>query len=170
MVGEALEDGAAEPPLLGPTDPGVGLTDALGDAEGVVDPVGTVEDALEVDAVAPPGVDAVTLPLIGAAPAPIGAVAAMLGGGATTWAAVTAGADWPALAPPWPVVLPVAGADGVVNARPEVAFPRPLAELLPGERIASEPSSDWTAAFAATPLVAPWITVACEEETVPSTV
>jgi hypothetical protein len=92
MVGAALEEEAAEPPLVGPTDPGVGPTDALGDAEGVVDPFGIVEDALEVDAVAPPGVDAVTLPFIDAAPATIGAVAAMLGGGVTTWVAVTTGA------------------------------------------------------------------------------
>jgi hypothetical protein len=75
-------------PMLGPTDPGVGLTDEIGDAEGVADPVGTASDTLALGAVALPGVDAVALPVIGVALAEIGAVAAPLGGGTMTWAAV----------------------------------------------------------------------------------
>jgi hypothetical protein len=77
--------------MLGPTDPGVGLTDAIGDAEGVADPVGTAKDGLAVDAVALPGKNAVALPVIGVGLSEIGAVAAALGGGTMTWAAVAAG-------------------------------------------------------------------------------
>jgi hypothetical protein len=81
--------------LLGPTDPGVGLTeeigDADGDAEGVPDPAGTAEAALAVDAVAFPEVDAVALPVIGVAFKEIGAVAAELGEGTVTWPTVAAG-------------------------------------------------------------------------------
>jgi hypothetical protein len=77
--------------MPGPTDPGVGLTDERLDAEGVADPVGTAKDVLAVDAVALPGADAVELPVIGVGLAEIGAVAAALGGGIMTWAAVAAG-------------------------------------------------------------------------------
>ena len=76
--------------MLGPTGPSVGLTDEIGDGEGVADPVGTAKDALAVDAVALPGVDAVALPVIGVGLAEIEAVAAGLGGGIMTWAAVAA--------------------------------------------------------------------------------
>jgi hypothetical protein len=91
MDGEVLEGKAVDPPLFWPTDPGVGLTDERGDAEAVADPVGTARETLAVDAVALPGVDAVALPAIGVALAEIGAVAAALGGGAMTWAAIVAG-------------------------------------------------------------------------------
>ena len=74
-----------------PTDPGVGLTDERVDAEGIADPVGTAKDALAVDAVARPGVDAVELPVIGVGLAEIEAVAAAFGGVTMTWAAVAAG-------------------------------------------------------------------------------
>jgi hypothetical protein len=91
MDGEVLEGKAADPPLLGPTDPGVGLTDAIGDAEGVADAVGTAKDQLALDAVVLLGVDAVALPVVGVALAEIGAVAAALGAATMTWAAVPAG-------------------------------------------------------------------------------
>jgi hypothetical protein len=95
--------------MLEPADAGVRLTDAIGGAEGVADPVGTAADALGVDtvtlpevdavtlpgvdAVTLPGVDAVTLPAFGVALAEIGALAAALGEGATTCAPVLAGVD-----------------------------------------------------------------------------
>jgi hypothetical protein len=89
--GEALEGKAADPTLLGPTGAGVGFTEVIGDADGAEDPVGPAEDALGVDVCALPGVDALAFPIVGAALAKFGAVAATLGGGAMTWAAVTAG-------------------------------------------------------------------------------
>jgi hypothetical protein len=96
---EVPEETAVDPPLLGPTDPGSGLADAIEDAGGVADPVGTAGDALALDVVTLPGVDAgtlpgvdaVTLPVIGVEFAEIGAVAAALGGGAMAWAAIAGG-------------------------------------------------------------------------------
>jgi hypothetical protein len=75
-------------PMLVPTDPGVGLTVDIGAAEGEADPVGTAADALAVDAVALPGVDAVAPPVIAVALAEIGAVDDALSGGSKTCAAV----------------------------------------------------------------------------------
>ena len=75
-------------PTLGPTDPGVGLTVEIEEAEGVADPVGTAKGALAVDAVALPGVDAVAPPVIAVALAEIGAVDDALSGGSKTCAAV----------------------------------------------------------------------------------
>jgi hypothetical protein len=95
--------------MLGLTDPGVGLTEVIGETEGVADPARAAKDALAADAVTLPGVNAVALPVIGVALAEIGAVAAALGGGTMTWAAVAAPVACPALAPPWPIVLPMLG-------------------------------------------------------------
>jgi hypothetical protein len=172
VPGEVPEGRAVDPPLLGPTDPGVGLTGAIGDAEGVADPVGTAKDALAVDAVALPGLDAVALPVIGVALAEIGAVAAAFDGGTMTWAPVAAGVVRPALAPPWPIALPTAGArvDGLVRTGPEVAGSRRVAERLRGERIPSEPSFDWRTVCSATPFGAVCKAAACEETSVPSAV
>jgi hypothetical protein len=86
-----LEGKAADPPLPGPAGAGVGFTDVIGDADGVEDAVGPGEAALAVDGVALPGMDALALPVVGAALAKFGAVAAAFVGGTITWAAVTAG-------------------------------------------------------------------------------
>jgi hypothetical protein len=90
-----------------PTDPGVGLTVEIGDAEGVADPVGIDSDELAVDAVALPGVDAVAPPVNGVALAEIAAVADALSGGTMTWDAAAGAVVCPALAPPWPIVVPM---------------------------------------------------------------
>src|SRR5262249_14812090 len=115
-------------------------------------PVGAATDALAADAVA--------LPVIGVAVAETGAVAAALGEGAMTGAAVPAGLVCPALTPPWPMLVPMLG-----PTDPGVG----LADAIGDAEGVADPVGATTDVLAVDAVFgAAWAAVACEKETVPS--